>query len=239
MRIAIAAVSMLVLAACNHARGEEAKATGSGGERSYQVGDFQRVSLAGANDVIVTVGGAASVRAVGDSEALDKLEIRVADGELIVGNRNQKGWSWSSGKHKATIYVTMPSLTAASVAGSGDLEVDRVEGDRFQGAITGAGDLTLAALKVGEADFSIAGSGGIKAVGSSDKAKVSIAGSGSVSADGFQATDANVSIAGSGSASLKATATASVMILGSGSADIAGGAKCSVTRMGSGRADCA
>jgi hypothetical protein len=238
MRAAFTAISMLVLAACNHASGQEAKASGQGGERSYQVGTFQRVSLAGPHDVIVTVGGAPSVRAIGDSDTLDKLEIRIDNGELIVGNRHRSSWSLGSRPHKATIYVTLPSLTAAAVAGSGDMKVDKVQGDRFEAAISGSGDLTIAAVKVGDASFNIAGSGGIHVSGSSDKASLSIAGSGGIQAAGFQTTDAKISIAGSGSARLKATGTATVNIMGSGSADIAGGAKCQVNKMGSGHANC-
>jgi hypothetical protein len=238
MRTAFTALSVLILAACNHASGEEAKAHGQGGERSYEVGAFQRVSLAGPHDVVVTVGGAPSVRAVGDPEALERLEVRIANGELILGNRNRSGFSWGSNRHKATIYVTAPSLTAAAVAGSGDMKVDKVEGERFEAAISGSGDLALAALKVGDASFSIAGSGGLQAAGESRKARVSIAGSGGIKAPSFSTEELEVSIAGSGSVALRATGTAAINILGSGSADIAGGAKCQVTKMGSGSARC-
>ena len=238
MRTAITAISVLILGACNQANGEEAKATGKGAERSYQVGDFQRVSLAGSHDVVVTVGDAASVRAVGDAEALDRLEIRVDNGELILRDRNRSGFSWGSNKHKATIYVTAPALAAAAVAGSGDMKIDRIEGETFEAAISGSGDLDLAAVKVRDASFSVAGSGGLKARGSAQTARVSIAGSGEMEAKGFQTADLNLSIAGSGSAELRATGNASVSILGSGSAEIGGGAKCQVSKMGSGSVNC-
>jgi hypothetical protein len=237
MRAAIIALPLLLLSACDH--GSEAKPMGEGTQRSFEVGSFDRISLAGPHDVIVTVGGSPSVRAVGDSATLDKLQVRIDNGELILGNRNQSGFSFSSNRHKATFYVTVPSLAAAAVAGSGDMKVDKVAGPRFDAAIGGSGDLDVAAIKADEVGFSVAGSGGLRAAGAAQKSKVSIAGSGSLDAPAFQTADVTVSIAGSGSAQLKATGNADVTILGSGSVEIRGGARCNVSKLGSGHADCA
>lgn len=239
MRTAITAISVLILGACNQANGEEAKATGKGAERSYQVGDFQRVSLAGSHDVVVTVGDAASVRAVGDAEALDRLEIRVDNGELILRDRKRDGLFWGSNKHKATIYVTAPALAAAAVAGSGDMKIDRVQGDSFKAAVAGSGDIEIAQIQVDEAKFSIAGSGDIKAAGTAQRTKASIAGSGDIDIGGVQVRTASVSIAGSGDVRIHASETANVSIVGSGNVEVGGTARCNVSKRGSGEVRCA
>jgi hypothetical protein len=239
MRAAIL-VLPIILAACNQsaAHNGEIKASGQGSQRSYAVTPFQRISLAGSLDVVVTVGGAPSGRAVGPSEALDRLEIRVEDGELIVGNKNRASWSWGGRHDKVTVYVTAPALEAAAVAGSGDMKVDKVVGPKFEAAMSGSGGLSLPSVQSAQASFSISGSGNLEAAGAVKNVRVSIAGSGNMDGSSLQANDASVSIIGSGGASLKASGNADVSIMGSGNADISGGAKCRVTKLGSGHANC-
>ena len=97
-------------------------------QRDFQVGAFDRVALAGSHDVVVTVGGAPSVRAEGDAEALERLDIRVENGELRIGIA-----SAAAGSRSATIAASpstspCPALDGASIGGSGDIRIDRVAG---------------------------------------------------------------------------------------------------------------
>jgi hypothetical protein len=248
MRAVIIAMSVLALAACSrgadaHEGDSEGAAPSSGTAtaRNYQVEDFQKIALRGPHDVNVTVGGAASVRAEGDAEAIGKLEIRVENGRLIIGGKRHKdGWFSRSerGGRKVTITVTVPSLAAASVEGSGDIRIDKVQGEAFEGEIAGSGDLDIGDVRVKRTEFSIAGSGGIRAKGSTDSTEVSIAGSGDVDVSGLQAKTAEISIAGSGGVRAHATETADVDIMGSGDVTMTGSAKCSVSKMGSGDVQC-
>jgi hypothetical protein len=243
MRAAIIAASILALGACNADADTRQEENGSGktGQRSFDVAGFDRVSLGGAHDVVVKVGGAHSVRAEGDTKALERLDIRVVGGELKIGSKRDKD-SWSigfGGRHKGvTVHVTLPSLTGAEIGGSGDLKIDRVEGSGFAASIAGSGDIDVAALKVGEASFSIAGSGGITAKGSADKTSISIAGSGDVDLAGLESRNASVSVVGSGNVSARVNETADVSVMGSGDVTLAGSAKCKISKMGSGEVRC-
>lgn len=236
--IAIAAIPILALAGCNMVadaqRGGDGDAPRGTAERSFEVGAFEGVSLGGHNDVEVKVGGPVSVRAVGDAAELDRLEIEVRNGTLRIGEKRNIG----THRGKALIYVTVPSLSAAAIGGSGDMKIDRAESRRFAGSIGGSGDIEIGQLKAGEASFSIAGSGGIKAAGTADSAETSIAGSGDIDLAGLTAVDADISIVGSGNTSIRATRNATVSIMGSGDAKITGGARCKISKMGSGSVDC-
>ncbi|HEY5723674.1 MAG TPA: head GIN domain-containing protein [Allosphingosinicella sp.] len=249
MRAAIIAMSVLALAACSRGadahegdREGAAPSSGTATARNYQVEDFQKIALRGPHDVIVTVGGAASVRAEGSAEAMEKLEIRVENGRLIVGGKRKRkdgGWfNHSTGKDKVVVTVTVPSLAAASVEGSGDIRIDKVQGDEFEGEIAGSGDLEIGDVRVKRTEFSIAGSGGIRAKGATDSAEVSIAGSGDVDVSALQAKTAEISIAGSGGVRANASETADVSIMGSGDVTMTGSAKCSISKMGSGNVTC-
>lgn len=226
----------LSLAACGGAAIAAQSATI---ERSYHVGSFDKVAAAGPNQVVVRVGGATSVSARGPAETLDKMEVVVERGGLQIRPRREfrNHFDWR-GMKPAAFSVTLPRVTAASLAGSGDMRIDRAEGSSFDASVAGSGSLDIAALRVGKAALSTAGSGNLSARGSAIRADLSIAGSGSVRARGVTSRTAAVSIAGSGNAELTAKETADVSIVGSGDADIAGGARCRVSRIGSGRARC-
>lgn len=240
MRRAMILMPLLALGACGMSSGhEKSGASGQNGRRDFQVGTFDRVELAGSQNVIVKVGGAPSAYAEGDTGLLERLEVKVENGVLRIGQKKGK-WSfgWSKDHGTITVHVTAPSLKGAEVAGSGDMKIDRVQGDDFAASIAGSGELEVASLTAKTTNFSIAGSGGVTASGASDSTDISIAGSGDVRAAGLQAKRAKVSIAGSGNVEAKATETADISIMGSGDVVITGGAKCNVSKMGSGDARC-
>jgi hypothetical protein len=230
-------IPVLLLGACS--MGEASEGSAQRGSRDFQVGAFDKISLAGSPDVVVTVGGAPSVRAEGDSAVIEKLDIRVENGTLRIGYK--KGdWSfgWSRNRTPVTIRVSAPSLTAAEVAGSGDMKIDRIEGGDFAGEIAGSGEIDIAGLRARNARFAIAGSGGVTAAGTAETADFEIAGSGDVRAGRLQVKRAKVSIAGSGNVETKAMETADVSIMGSGDVVVTGPAKCTISKMGSGEVRC-
>jgi hypothetical protein len=238
---AILAGTTLLMAACNFSAGAQdnkADDKRGSGTRNFQVGAFDRVSLGGSHNVIVAVGSAPSVRAEGDLAVIDRLDIHVDNGELSIGNKEGFSLGWKSDRKPVTVYVTVPSLKAASIGGSGDMKIDKVSGERFAAAIGGSGDMHIEALQVGDARFSIAGSGGIQARGRADTAEMSIAGSGDIGLSEFEIQKARVSVVGSGDVAARAVQTADISIAGSGNVTLSGNAKCTVSKMGSGNARC-
>jgi hypothetical protein len=230
-------IPVLLLGACSV--GGASESSGQRGSRDFPVGAFEKISLSGSSNVVVSVGGAPSVRAEGDTALLEKLEIKVENGVLHVGYK-KGNWSfgWRKDHGPVTVHVSTPSLSGAEVAGSGDMKIDKVEGGDFTGEIAGSGEIALASLRARNANFSIAGSGGVTATGTAEAAEFNIAGSGDIHAGGLQVKRAKVSIAGSGNVETKAVETANIDIMGSGDAIVTGGAKCSVNKMGSGDVRC-
>ena len=234
-------LAALPLAACgafasDSDSGTKANPSGSGGTRSFDASGFSSVDLRGADDVVVTVGPAFAVRAEGPAEELDRLDIRVDGGTLRVGRELTSGWL--SSHRGVKVHVSMPSIDGASVSGSGDMTIDRAQGERFHGAVAGSGDLSIAALTTRQARLSVAGSGDVAAKGSVGSLKVSVAGSGAVDASALKATSADVSIAGSGDVSADVDGPAKVSIAGSGDANLGPRARCSTSKVGSGSAHC-
>ncbi len=240
MRALMMLIAVVPLAACSgmdfvDSGGVAGKGTGT--TRSFAVADFKNVSLRGSDDVEITTGPSFAVRAEGPSDVLDRLKIERDGDTLKIGRKNDPSFSWGSRKG-ARIFVTMPSIGEAAVAGSGDMTIDRVEGKTFDGSTAGSGSIAIASLSVESAELSIAGSGDIAAKGTAGRLKMSIAGSGDIDASGVKASLADASIAGSGSINADVNGKASVSIMGSGDADMGANASCETSKVGSGTVAC-
>ena len=232
---------LVPLAACSvgaDTSGPGVAGSGNGTTRTYAVSDFSALALRGSDDVDVRVGTGFSVRAEGASKELDRIKIERVGDTLRIGRKKRSGLDWGGSSENVTVYVTMPRIVGTTIAGSGNMTVDRVEGQRFTIDAAGSGNLTVAMLAVREAKVSMAGSGDIALKGSADRLTVDIAGSGDVDAAGVKATGAAVNILGSGSVRAEVNGQASVSMMGSGDVDLGKGAKCTISKMGSGEVKC-
>lgn len=237
---ALGMMLMLPLVACSIGdaeAGETVEARGTGPSRDYNVAGFTAVSLRGADDADVRVGPAFSVRAQGPAKELDKLEIARDGDTLVIRRKRESGLGWGSSEG-VKVFVTMPRLATASVSGSGDMAVDRVEGGRFKGAVAGSGNLSLGSLRVDEAALSVAGSGDLTGAGVARRLSMDIAGAGDIDARQVTAAEAAISIAGSGNARAIVNGPAKINIAGSGDVELGGQPRCSTSKVGSGEVRC-
>jgi hypothetical protein len=214
--------------------------TASAAERSWSPGKFDQIEVRGPYDVVVTTGGDHSVRAEGDSDDLERLEIRVDGDRLIVSRereRGMRGW-FGGGGDKVRILVSAEQIREASLSGSGDLIIDRVNGDEVKLAMSGSGDIEVGAISAGKARLAMSGSGDISAAGACREGSLSMSGSGDIHAGDLACETVEVSVAGSGDVEARAAETANVKIAGSGDVRITGGARCTSKVAGSGSVDC-
>lgn len=234
MRTLVLAALLPLVACGNNARveGEAVAATGTGASRTYDVRDFSAVTLSGSDNVDVRVGGGFAVRAEGDPQILDKLVISREGDRLIVSRR------WSGVRGNARVFVTLPTLTAAALDGSGDLTIDRVRGAGFDARLAGSGNLRIAQVATESLALAVAGSGDISAAGQTGRLTIRSAGSGDIDARGLAARDAEVRLAGSGDVRAAVRGAATVSLVGSGDVDLGPAARCTVRKAGSGTVRC-
>ena len=214
----------------------------SAAERSWSPESFTGVRVGGAYNVIVDTGSGPAVRAEGDDESLEQMEVYVDDGVLVIQPRKKGGIrtllsGWKN-DDKVRVLVNTRRLDYAAVAGSGDLKVDRMEGDRVALKLAGSGDLGVGTIDSDRSEISIAGSGNVSAAGSCVSGAVKIAGSGDVTAPSFVCRDLTVKISGSGDVRARATGTADIRVSGSGDVTVTGGAECRKKVSGSGDVRC-
>ncbi len=237
LRTLTAVIAATALAGCGVHDGDN----GATASKTYGVGNFSAIEVAGPYDVEVRTGSNASVSGQGSAKLLDHTVVEVQGDKLMIHPQESHSFfHWGWGHHrKAHFIVTVPQLAGATIAGSGDVSVDKVSGANFEGIVAGSGTLSVASMTVQQLKLSIAGSGGIKAgSGTAQSGKYDIAGSGDIDAGAIQAGGLDVTIAGSGGIKAHSNGAANVSVMGSGDVDIAGGAKCTISKAGSGSVHC-
>src|SRR4051794_29419655 len=124
MRKSIAAAviaASTATSACGQAHSEDA---GPDTSRNYQVANFQQIEVAGPYDVEVRTGSKPSVSARGSQKLLERTIVEVKGDKLVIHPEKQNGWfhmGWGT-NGKAHFVVTVPALTGATIAGSGDIK---------------------------------------------------------------------------------------------------------------------
>ena len=214
-------------------------APGAAATRGFTVTGFDRIVAAGPFAVTVHTGPGVSVRATGQTQALDRLSVVVQNNVLRLRASNPIDGNWADGDiGRVTIAVTVPALRAATLAGSGNLTIDRAKAQQFDAMLGGSGDLAIGALQVERVNLSVIGSGDLTVAGRAGAARASVSGSGNLHAAELRADDATVAVVGSGSANLAVAHKADVSATGSGDVIVTGAAACTVTQNGSGNVRC-
>lgn len=141
----------LGLAACS---------AGNNGERDAQpsndaaLRDFTGVTLSSSDEVEIVQGPAFAIQVEGTEAAKEGLEIR-RDGDMLKIGR-KSGNFWGKGDDGARIRVTMPTIAAAALAGSGDISIDRT-GENFAATLSGSGDMTIGQVRGDRAALTVTG----------------------------------------------------------------------------------
>ncbi len=242
MRAVLGLVSMAVLAACNIGspeNGQRMSVEPGEGEAVGEVAlaDFDEVTLAGPDHVRITIGEEFSVRAEGPEEILELLEFE-RDGDTLEIKRDNQGFGINGPNGVATVYVTMPALEGVTLAGSGNMRIDRAESEEFDVTIAGSGSVAIGELSATDAEFRIAGSGDLDVAGTAARVEIDVAGSGNVVASDLEVERMDINIAGSGDVEAFVTGEVDADFIGSGNARIRGGAQCNSRSMGSGELTC-
>jgi hypothetical protein len=170
------------------------KGSGVVASESRPMSNFDSIRLEGSADVTVSFGDSASVVVEAEDNILPLIETFVRGSELVI---RWKPLTTVSEAEPVRVTVTMKSLKAASLPGSGNI--------------------TIAGMNGGEVELDLPGSGDITADGIVDSVGAKIGGSGNILCGDLQATSATVKLTGSGNVTVFASESVDVTISGSGS----------------------
>ena len=199
-RITIVLLAMLVVVAgllvvllTRHTSSSPATIQGSGvaAAQTRTLPTFRGVELAGAADVVVRVGGPQRVVVHADDNLVQLVTTRVRGGDLVIGTTG----SFSTAR-QMVIDMTVPSLSSATLSGSGVVVVEGLRTERFVVDVSGSGVLSV--------------------TGKADRLTATLDGSGDVQLQDLVAHDATVLVAGSGWLLVQATGALDARVSGVG-----------------------
>lgn len=175
---------------------------------------FESVGNGISADMILTQGSEYKVEYEGESNLLDHIEFKLHNNALDINNKHENRWIQNTKPIK--IYVTMPTLKAIALGGSGSVRsTNDFNTDKMKIAIGGSGDVSVSGV-ANELKIAIGGSGDCDLKNlKCQKAKISIGGSGDCNVNVSDELD--VAIAGSGDVKCKGRPRVKETIAGSGS----------------------
>ena len=225
-RIVLIAVCVLLCACSVSAvRGSGKRIT-----ESRQVRGFDRVSLTGSGEVMLTQGDGESLTVETDENVMPYVIAEVDGGTLTLGTKS--GVSISTTRLVFTLSVQ--DLDGMAVTGSGNINVERFDTDRLEIEVTGSGNVRIDALAAQAAQVRITGSGNVDLAGQVTGQEVTLGGSGQYRGGDLRSETASVTVSGSGDATLWATGSLDARVTGSGSVRYYGDPQTNVSGSGSG-----
>lgn len=159
-----------------------------------EVAAFSTVELAGTNDVRVRVGTERSVTVTAEERVVDHVTTIVRGGRLVIGDVG----SFTSTRGM-NVAVSVPSLDAVRVSGTGAVTVEGVQADEFVAELSGAGTGTL------------------RVSGAAPRLTAVLAGTGTVALHDLDADHVVARLGGTGTISVSAASTLDATLTGDGS----------------------
>ena len=206
----LAPLAALALSACSISWSfSGVEGSGIRAEEIREVPEFASIALRAAVDVTVEVGSPASITIAGDDNLVPLLETEVRGNELVI--RSDQNLAPRVG---LSVRVTTPELGAFSISGSGDVEIEGLEREHFEAAISGSGTL--------------------EARGRVDRLEATISGSGDMRLGELSAREAEARISGSGDMELHVEELLEYSVSGSGDIRYRGAARVEGKVAGSG-----
>ena len=197
-----------------------------------EVSGFDSIDLSGSGEVIVTQGGSESLAVETDDNVMEHVETEVRGGTLHLGF--EEGFNLID-PTRLIFTVGVDDLSELSVSGSGSVESEGLDTDRFNVTVSGSGDVQIADLTADSVEAKISGSGNVDLAGEAATQDVTISGSGKYRAGDLASESVEVSISGSGQATVWATESLDSNISGSGSVDYYGRPSIDTSGSGSGQ----
>jgi hypothetical protein len=176
----------------------DTEGSGVAATQTRDVPAFRSVELAGGNNIVIHVGGDRSVVVKADDNLLNRVTTKVQSGTLVIGNTSGS----LTAKSPMSVEVTVPTLTALTLAGGGNIIVDGIKAESLTVTLSGSGNVT--------------GSGTATSLG------VTLDGSGNVWFTRLAAHNVHAVLSGSGNIFVTATDSLDASVPGSGAISYAG-----------------
>lgn len=207
--------------------------------RTFIVTDFDTIRVEAPIAVAVRAGRGTTARGEGDADLLGRVDLSVAGRVLTVRLKRSPFESRRQEDGRTVrVFLTVPALRRAYLAGAGTLAVDGMAGRTADIAVSGSGALSVANISSDTVTAGLQGSGALSLSGKAAKAAIQVSGSGAVEAGKLTVLDLEVIAQGSGAVSALGTRSAKVTAIGPAAVTVDGHPACTVRHAGSGPVVC-
>ncbi|MCH8294698.1 DUF2807 domain-containing protein [Candidatus Poribacteria bacterium] len=213
-------LSVLLISGCNGIGG---RIEGSGHviTETRGVSNFDRVSMGGSGELILTQGDNESLTVEAEDNIMEYVKTEVEGRTLVLGL--DSGGRSISTKRSIRFTLMVKNLVGLDLAGSGRVDAGGIDTDRLDVDVSGSGTMEIDSLAAETLKVSISGSGRVElGTGEVQKQDIEMSGSGRFRADKLRSQEASIEISGSGSAVVWAQESLEVSISGSGDVEYYG-----------------
>jgi Putative auto-transporter adhesin, head GIN domain len=216
------AIIAFVNTSCRFMWGERIRGNGNIKTVERTVSAFKDVSTSGSIHVYITQGPQAPIKIEADENLLDYIEIHQRGDAISIETRDGYNLE-STGEIK--VYVTAPEFNHIGISGSGTVQSTTkiISKNDLDFSISGSGGLK-ADLNAPSVDVDITGSGHADIVGETKNLDVQISGSGKARCYNLLSENTTVDVTGSGDADVYASVKLNAQVSGSGNISYKGAA---------------
>jgi hypothetical protein len=127
-----------------------------------EVSGFDRLSLVGAGDVMITQGEDEALTVEAEDNLIPYLMSEVQNGKLVLGFTDAaKRVNVRPGKG-ITFHLRVKELRRIDLLGAGDITLSSVDAERLEILLAGAGDIEASSVDVGRLEVLLAGAGDVR-----------------------------------------------------------------------------
>lgn len=206
--------------------------------QAYVITTFDSIRVEAPVRVVIRTGAGTSARGEGDRQILDRLDVQVSGGLLLVRLRAPASPGEARPGGTATLTLSTEMIRRAQLSGGGSLTIDAMKGQRGDIALAGSGDIVVGTAALDRLVVMVAGNGRMTLSGAAGVFEARSTGAGIVDAPGLKAKQTRLVNQGPGSITLTASGPADISTAGSGDVTVLGTPACKVTRGGTGRISC-
>jgi hypothetical protein len=216
----------LLLSACSISNNgvtiNTATVTGSGvvTTETRSVSGFDAVALQSIGDVKISHGDTESITIKADDNLLPYITTEVENGTLEISTKP----GYNINPSGTIVYeVTVKELSAVTLSGFGNIDVDSLSGASMSARLTGSGDIRIDEVTGDAFTLDLTGFGNVDlAKVAASAAELNLTGSGDITLPDLSADDLDLTISGFGDASVSGVAPKQTVSL-TGSGDYNGG----------------
>jgi hypothetical protein len=167
---------------------------GSAVTQNRPVDPFHQLSLSGSVKAKVVKGDKPALTLQGESDALEKVEAFVKDGELVIRPKTKTGWFTKTGQ--ITAEITVPSLDAIDLSGGSSATGMGVTGTACTLDLSGGTKVDLEGLQCEKLAVDASGGAVVTLKGNARTLALDVSGGVVLQTQGLAVKDANIDASG-------------------------------------------